>query len=137
MKIFYTSILILLFSCSKDDKEPEITSQPIEITGKWYHKEVVVDNVTYPYDDHEDCGKDYIEFFDTNKIRSVDVFGCQNDILWTGTYTKVNNNLSINNSLYNLDVEIIELSTKSLAYKYKYDRDNNGVEENYVEKYDR
>ena len=138
MKVFCISIIILLFSCSKEEEEvPVVINKLIEITGKWYHKEVVVDNVTYPYDDHETCGKDYIEFFDTNKIRSIDVFGCQEDVLWTGTYTKTNNNLNINNSLYNLNVEIVELSSTALSYKYKFDKDNNGVPENYIEKYDR
>lgn len=132
--------LILLFSatlvlagCSSNDN----SSQDIEgiIYGKWYQKEMVVNNTVIPYDDHESCGKDYIEFYDTDKIRSIDVWDCEEDLDWMGTFTKAGAILTISNGNESRTVEIIELTTESLAYKYDYDDDGNGINEHYIEKF--
>jgi len=68
-KIILILIIVCVSSCSKDDDNDSQSSQ--SIYGKWYYKETLIDNTTYPYDDHEPCGKDYIEFYDTNKIKGV------------------------------------------------------------------
>jgi hypothetical protein len=129
-------ISIIMLSCSKDEEQPiQIVEQ--NIYGKWYYKEVVVNNATIPYDDHETCGKDYIEFYDQNKIKSIDVWSCQEDVEWIGTFTKSNNNLTISNGSESRTVEIIELNTNSLIYQYDYDDDIDGTNEHYVEKFTR
>jgi hypothetical protein len=138
MRSFYIIIsLLILASCSKED---ELQSTPIPeylIMGKWHQKEMTINNVTFPYDDHEPCGKDYIEFYETNKIRSIDVWNCIADVGWIGTFSKSNNALTINNGTINRTVEITELTSNSLVYKYEYDEDNNGVLEHYIEKFER
>lgn len=134
-KLILLIIVNLTVSCSKDNEQQIQTEQ--SIYGKWYHKEIVVNNVTIPYDDHEPCGKDYIEFYDQNKIRSIDVWSCVEDIDWIGTFTKSNNNLTISNGSESRTVEIIELNQNSLMYKYDFDDDNDGVNEHYIEKFTR
>ncbi|MGH2666898.1 lipocalin family protein [Flavobacterium sp.] len=136
MKIYAVLILLLFITaCSKDDTKPEVKEGTI--FGKWYHKEIVVNNITFPYDDHEPCGKDYIEFYDTNKIKSIDVWACDEDLDWIGNFTKNNNSLTINNGSETRTVEIVELTNNTFSYKYDYDQDGNGVNEHYIEKYDR
>ena len=116
---------------------PEYNKKELHYTYMNNQKEIVVNNVTIPYDDHEPCGKDYIEFYDQNKIKSIDVWSCQEDIDWIGTFTKSNNNLTISNGSESKTVEIIELNTNSLIYKYDFDADNDGTNEHYIEKFTR
>jgi hypothetical protein len=134
-KIVLILIIVSVSSCSKDDDNNSQSSQSIH--GKWYYKETVIDNTTYPYDDHEPCGKDYIEFYDTNKIKGVDVWDCEEDIDWIGTFTKSNNSLTISNGFENRVVEIIELNSTSLSYKYFFDENGDGINEYYIEKFTR
>lgn len=134
-KIVLILIIVSVSSCSKDDDNNSQSSQSIH--GKWYYKETVIDNNTYPYDDHEPCGKDYIEFYDTNKIKGVDVWDCEEDIDWIGTFTKSNNSLTISNGFENRVVEIIELNSTSLSYKYFFDENGDGINEYYIEKFTR
>ena len=134
-KIILILIIVCVSSCSKDDDNNSQSSQSIH--GKWYYKETVIDNTTYPYDDHEPCGKDYIEFYDTNKIKGVDVWDCEEDIDWIGTFTKSNNSLTISNGFENRVVEIIELNSTSLSYKYFFDENGDGINEYYIEKFTR
>jgi hypothetical protein len=134
-KLTLLLIVLITISCSKDDEQQIQTEQ--SIYGKWYRKEIVVNNVTFPYDDHEPCGKDYIEFYDQNKIRSIDVCSCVEDINWIGTFTKSNNNLTISNGSESRTVQIIELNQNSLMYKYDFDDDNDGINEHYIEKFTR
>ena len=124
----------MLFSCSKDNEQEQMAQS---IYGKWYHKEIVINNIIFPYDDHESCGKDYLEFYDENKIRSIDVWVCQENVDWIGDFLKSGNNLTISNGSESRTVEIIELTAHSLVYKYAFDQDNDGTVENYIEKFDR
>lgn len=126
--------LLFLVSCSSDD---DSSSTGVTIYGKWHQKEVTINNITIPYDDHEPCGKDYIEFYDHNKIRSVDVWNCEEDTDWIGTFTKTNNFLTLSNGIENRIVEIIELTSEALAYKYDHDENGDGVDEHYIEKFTR
>lgn len=105
----------------------------ISILGKWYHKEMVINNVVFQYDDHEPCGKDFIEFYNINKIRSVDIWSCAEDVNWIGTFSKINNTLKIKNGTEERIVEIVTLSSNSLSYKYTFDGNNDGINENYIE----
>jgi len=135
-KIGVLFLLALIFaSCSNDD-EGETQSEG-SIYGKWYQKESVINNVTFPYDDHEACGKDYIEFYDQNKVRSIDVWDCEEDLDWIGTFTKIENTLTLYNGAESRSFQIIELTTETFAYEYYLDDDRNGVEEHYVERFTR
>jgi hypothetical protein len=57
--------------------------------------------------------------------------------MWVGTFTKTNNDLTISNGQVSRIVEIIELNSSSVIYKYDYDGDNNGTNESYIEKFTR
>ncbi len=133
-KLILLLITFTIIGCSKDDNQ---SPQNNSIYGKWYHKEIVVNNIVFPYDDHEPCGKDYLEFYDQNKIRSIDVWACEEDIDWIGTFEKNNSNLTIFNGTESRTVEIIELNESNLVYQYYYDDDNNGTNEHYIEKFTR
>lgn len=137
-KLILVSIIIILVGCSKEEN-PTILPVQVEesIYGKWFYKEIIVNNITIPYDDHEPCGKDYIEFYEENKIRGVDIWDCQQDIDWIGTFLKTNTNLTIYNGGQSRTVEIVELNTNSLIYKYDYDDNNDGINEKYIEKFTR
>ncbi len=134
-RIIFILIVVCISSCSKDDDYNSQSAQ--SIYGKWYYKETVINNTTYPYDDHEPCGKDYIEFYDTNKIKGVDIWNCEEDIDWIGTFTKSNNSLTISNGFENRVVEIIELNSTSLSYKFFFDENGDGINELYIEKFTR
>lgn len=126
-------ISLIIISCSGDDNET--TTNEASIYGKWFHKEIVVNTIVFPYDDHEPCGKDYIEFYDQDKIRSIDVWACEEDIDWIGTFIKVNNTLTVSNGNESRTVEIIELNSNSLIYQYEFDEDDDGTVEHYIEKF--
>lgn len=134
-RIIFILIVVCISSCSKDDDYNSQSAQ--SIYGKWYYKETVINNTTYPYDDHEPCGKVYIEFYDTNKIKGVDIWNCEEDIDWIGTFTKSNNSLTISNGFENRVVEIIELNSTSLSYKFFFDENGDGINELYIEKFTR
>lgn len=135
-KLFFISLALFVIGCSKNDDNQ---SNPPTITGKWYFKETVVNGTIYPYDDHETCGKDYIEFFGTNGVKSVDIFGCEADVDWTGTYTLNGSNLTITNANVGetISCEILELTSNSLIYKFNYDTDGDGTPETNISKFDR
>lgn len=135
MKKIAILMILITLSCSKDDEQQIQTEQ--NIFGKWYHKKIVINNTTIAYDDHEPWGKDYIEFYDQNKIKSIDIWFCVEEIDWIGTFTKSNNNLTISNGTESRNVEIIELNENSLIYKYDFDDDNDGIDEHYIEKFTR
>jgi len=126
--------VLLLAGCSNDD---DSSSNNFTIYGKWYQKESVINNTVFPYDDHEICGKDYLEFYDENKVKSIDVWDCEEDLDWQGTFTKNGNNLTISNGSENMTVEITELTSESLAFKYNSDVDENGTEEQVIERFTR
>ena len=134
-KIIYFVLMCSAINCTKDDKESSMAE--ISILGKWYHKEVIVNNTVFPYDDHEICGKDFIEFYDIDKIRSVDIWSCAEDVNWIGTFTKINNILKIQNGSEQRIVEIETLNESTLSYKCKYDSNNDGILENHVETFNR
>lgn len=132
-KIILILIVIILSSCSKSKNDEIATLYPI--TGKWYYKETVVNGTNFPYTDHEICGKDYIEFYGTNSIKSIDVFNCIEDLNWIGTYSKNGNTLIIYNGAESVTTEILELTTNSLIYKFNYDNDGDGTTEVTISKF--
>ncbi len=133
---FITFTAILFIGCSKNDDN---TNNTPTITGKWYFKETVVNGTTYPYDDHETCGKDYLEFYGTNGVKSIDIFGCEVDVDWTGTYTLNGSILTITNANVNETIicEVLELTSNSLIYKFNYDTNGDGTPETNISKFDR
>lgn len=131
MKKFNLLALAILssfvFSCSSDDS----ATTSGELTGKWYFKEYKVQGQTIPYDDHEECGKDYIQFNNNGTGANVDVWDCVEDIA-SFTYTRSGNNLSITSDGETDTVGITELSSTTLKIKTTSDFDDDGDDETVI-----
>lgn len=124
--------LIFATSCSSDDG----ATTSGELTGKWYYKEYKVAGATIPYDDHEACGKDYIQFNTNGTGANVDVWNCEEDAA-PFTYTRSGNNITITSDGESDTAQIIELSTTTLKVKISYDFDDDGDDESVIEVYTR
>ncbi len=130
-KILFLAMSVALFSCGTGDSPP---SEP-SIYKKWYYKEVVKDGLVIPYTDHESCGKDYIQFYDVDKVRNVDIWDCEADYDWEGTFILEGDELTLFNGSTSRSVLITTLSFDDLIFEYFADTDDDGIEEHFVEKY--
>lgn len=136
MKNIYFYLIIFSFiSCSKNDDSNTINQE--SIYGKWYYKNTVIDGQVYPYDDHEACGKDYIEFYDTNKVKSVDIWDCSQDVDWEATFVFDNDMLIINNGTTSTTYEVVDFTSTNLSFTYKRDINEDGIEETFIKNFDR
>lgn len=131
---FITMALVagLAFSCSSSDDAD--TSG--ELIGKWYYKEYKVFGETIPYDDHEACGKDYIQFNADGTGANVDIWDCVPDAA-PYTYTRSGNTITITSDGESDTAQIIELSDTTLKAKRHYDFDEDGDDETVIEIYTR
>jgi hypothetical protein len=131
MKKFNLLALAILssfaISCSSDDGP----STSGDLIGKWYFKEYKVQGQTIPYDDHEDCGKDYIQFNANGTGANVDVWNCVEDIA-SFTYTRSSNNLAVTSDGVTDIVQITELSSANLKIKTTFDFDDDGDDETVI-----
>ena len=130
-KILFGALVASTFfmSCSSDDDSS--SSNPL--TGKWYATTITIGQATFPYDDHEECGKDYIEFSGTNKVVFVDVWDCE-EYKDEGTYKTSGNQLTI--SMYGDSVTAeYNISGNILSISSTYDYDGDGKKELVIEKF--
>jgi hypothetical protein len=131
MKKFNLLTLAILssfaISCSSDDGP----STSGDLIGKWYFKEYKVQGQTIPYDDHEECGKDYIQFNNDGTGANVDVWNCEEDIA-SFTYTRSGNTLTITSDGVSDTVQITELSSANLKIKTTSDFDDDGDDETVI-----
>jgi hypothetical protein len=123
----------LVFSCSSSDDGATTSG---ELTGKWYYKEYKVAGETIPYDDHEACGKDYIQFNADGTGLNVDVWDCTEDVALF-TYTRSGNNITATSDGQSDTAKITELSSTTLKVKVTYDFDGDGDDESVIEVYTR
>ena len=133
-KIIYASLglFLLQVSCTPNAAAP--TVQPT-IYKKWFNKETVVNGITEIYNGNEACGKDYIEFFDTNKIKTIDIDGCEEDELMTGTFVINANNITITEATDLKIFEIFELTDTVFSLKIIEDYDDDGDVDTIIERY--
>lgn len=131
MKKFNLLALAILssfaISCSSDDGP----STSGDLIGKWYFKEYKVQGQTIPYDDHEECGKDYIQFNNDGTGANVDVWNCEEDVA-SFTYTRSGNTLTITSDGVSDTVQITELSSANLKIKTTSDFDDDGDDETVI-----
>ncbi|MCF6131558.1 lipocalin family protein [Flavobacterium wongokense] len=123
----------MIFSCSSSDGAD--TSG--ELNGKWYNKETIVFGQTYPYDDHESCGKDYLQFNPDGTGAFVDIYQCDpySDPF---TYTRSGDNVTVLFGGEDAETaKIIELSSTTLKVKVIYDYDEDGDNDTVIEVYTR
>ena len=116
-----------VISCSSDDGP----STSGELTGKWYFKEYRVFGQTIPYDDHEECGKDYLQFNADGTGANVDVWDCVEDVA-SFEYTRSGNNLTITSDGVTDVVQITELTSTKLRVKTTSDFDDDGDDETVI-----
>lgn len=93
IKFTLLSVFAVLFlvSCGSDDNGGIDTSK---LLGKWYYHSFVVEGMTYPYNDHEDCGKDYLDFLENGIVKNVDIWECEEDVE-TAHYSVSGNKINI------------------------------------------
>ena len=92
------------------------------LVGKWYFVDQEVNGTRIPHDDHEECGKDYIEFKENETLWQMDVWNCDEDFEQTGVYSISDGKLSINRE----SINVIELNSTELSIKGKEDVDEDG-----------
>ena len=134
MKKIYALGLGLLFlaSCASDDGGSSVDES--QLTKKWYYVSSVYSGITIPYDDHEACGKDYIEFVTGGIMRDVDVWDCEEDV-YMGIWSLDGNKLTVGSDGESSVVTISKLNETTLQVKAKYDLDEDGDEETVVQNF--
>ncbi len=134
---FLGAILIAgaFVGCSSDDNNDSSNTSG-NLLGKWFNKEWVVNGTTIPYDDHEECGKDYVEFLTATTGRYVDVWECEDDIS-SFIYEREGNTLILSAFGETASAQILELSSSKLRVQTNYDFDGDGDDETVVEVYTR
>ena len=128
----FIAVSVLVASCSSDDSP----STSGELNGKWYNKETRVMGQTIPYDDHEACGKDYIQFNSNGTGKSVDVYNCE-EFSEDFTFTRTGNSVTVFFGGESSTAQIVELSATTFKVKTTYDYDDDGDEEPVIEVYTR
>lgn len=116
---------LFLASCSKDDDNSIDASK---LTKKWYYESTKVAGVTIPYTDHEECGKDYVEFVAGGVMRDVDVWDCEEDVFLLG-WSLSGNKLTVTDGTDVETATVKTLSNTKLVVSSKFDFDGDGTEE--------
>ncbi|HEX9979961.1 MAG TPA: lipocalin family protein [Flavobacterium sp.] len=128
--------ILLLASCSSDD---DTKIEYDKLTQKWYFVSERVGGETFPYEDHEDCGKDYIQFLTDNSVRYVDVYGCEADepleTVQEATWTRNGKTITVQTFAGSQELVIQKLTTSTLEIKSVYDYDEDGDDETVIERY--
>lgn len=119
--IIFILTVLLIFSCSSDGN-----NYNNDLNGKWYPRETIVNGVSYLYDDHETCGKDYIQFYGNNSVKSIDIFDCESIVDWLGSYSLNENQLIITVDSTSRTFEIVLITNSELRIQYENDFDFDG-----------
>ncbi|MGW1455416.1 lipocalin family protein [Salegentibacter agarivorans] len=121
----------LFTACDTDDDSPNQTPQiNEELLGIWYIDALIVEGEETPYNDHEDCGKDYVEFNEDGTYRQIDIWGCEEDVDEEGTYTATDNTITLTVSGNDVVVmDIVTLNSETLLVEGMDDVDDDGEEE--------
>lgn len=121
----------LFTACDTDDDSPEETQQiNTNLVGIWYIDDMIVEGEEIPYNDHEDCGKDYVEFNEDGTYRQIDIWGCEEDVDAEGTYTANENTISLTLTGREMVVmDIVTLNSEELLVEGMEDYDEDGEEE--------
>lgn len=126
-KIVVLFLLVAIsFSCSKSDDSVNVTEA--KLVGKWYFKTTKVAGLTFPYDDHEPCGKDYIQFREDGFVVYGDVWDCEliEDVV--GLWSINGDKITINEDGETQTVKVTTLNSSTLVIKYKDDYFENDSE---------
>lgn len=131
--LFLGLAALTLTSCSNDD-DNSASIDTTELTKKWYQSATVVGGVTFPYDDHEACGKDYIEFVPGGVLRDVDVWDCDEDV-YLMAWELNGNEITLTDGSQTAVGTIQKLTASEFHVHTEYDYDGDGDMDSIVEKY--
>ena len=138
-KLLFQTVLCLLFvttSCSTEDDDPGskngVTVTKELLVGKWYFVDQVVNGTRIPYDDHEECGKDYIEFKEDGTLWQMDIWNCDEDLEQTGVYS-ISDELTINGE----SIHVVALNSSTFSIKGEEDVDEDGELDEVILNFDR
>lgn len=130
---------LFMASCSSDDDNSNNVNMSLLTTKKWYYVSDRVNGETIPYDDHETCGKDYVEFITTGTVSHVDVWNCNGNTPETetisGTYNVTSKNIVINMAGFTLGANVKRLTSETLVLESQYDYDEDGTPETVTQTY--
>ncbi|MGQ2983254.1 lipocalin family protein [Flavobacterium sp.] len=122
-KLIGLSLALALFaSCSDDDSSSSSSVNMDHLTKKWYPVTTTINGVDIPYDDHEECGNDYIEFIEGGVFKEVDVWDCE-PMTDTGTYTVANKTITTVVDGYTEVATIKSLSSTKLVVTTEVEAD--------------
>ena len=120
--------LVLLASCSSDDKESSV--DVAKLTNKnWYINSYIVNGSTIPYEnENPDCGRDYTKFESTGVVKDVYFNDCT-PYTDTGAWTLDGNNLSITEDGTLFQLKVITLNSNTLKIEGESDFNEDGIME--------
>ena len=98
----------------------------------------VVSGVEIPYQDHETCGKDYIEFFANGTANAVDVYSCESGAVpdvESSPYALKGNKITVIDGDEINELTIAKLNETTLHLKIRVDFDDDGDIDTIVEKF--
>lgn len=125
---------LLLASCSSDDNGSSSIDQSL-LQKKWYYVSYDVAGQNYPYDDHETCGKDYIELKAGGVVRDVDVLNCA-EVVDEYSYSVDGNKIILSSQGVSTTGKVLNLTATTLQVQATYDFDGDGdaeiVKENFT-----
>lgn len=93
---------------------------------------------TIPYDDHEPCGKDYVEFLSNGTGRFVDVVACEPGVItddYEFDWTRSGKKITVAAGIENQTVTIQKLTSGALEIKAVYDYDGDGEDDTVISVY--
>lgn len=134
MKLKFLSLVAvaaLMASCSGDDDN---SVKSADLVGKWYPVSYKYGGATIPYEDHEECGKDYTEFLADGVLNDVDIYNCD-AYTDTGAWVLKGNKLTISFDGESGTATIKKLTGSTMQIEFKDDFDGNGTDEKIVETY--
>ena len=128
-------IAAFITSCGSDDdnQSGQVIVTSDLLLGKWYFFDTYVNGSSIPYDDHEACGKDYIEFKTDGTLWQIDVWNCEEDIEQVGTYTISNGTLRING----LHMNVVKLNSNEFSFLINEDYNEDGSPIDVIYNFDR
>lgn len=130
-KFLALAALALTFGACSDDDSSSLDYG--KLTQRWYFVSDKVEGETYPYEDHETCGKDYIELMEGGMLHFGDVYTCDGTAPVTavedGSWAREGNELVIALFSEPTVLTIKKVNSSTLEVSEVYDWDGDGDEE--------
>ncbi|MGB5820949.1 MAG: hypothetical protein WBG90_15795 [Saonia sp.] len=132
--LLFLASAFFLSACSNDDNlvQPDVSQKLI---GNWIATTLIVEGEVFPYDGHEDCGFDVLQFNTESLGRYTDIFECE-EIATVFEYKVVNESIEIQFGNTTMVGSIIAASEEILSLELEYDFDDDGDTEFVIENYE-